>query len=80
MAQLALAWCVANKDVTITLMGATKVSQIEDNLKSLELAQKWDEDLENRVSKLLNNSPETMTNFRTWEQMPDRRSTTWRKI
>ena len=47
-------------------MGATKVSQIEDNLKSLELAKNWNEDLENKINKILGNAPETEKNFKTW--------------
>lgn len=39
-------------------MGASKVSQVEDNLKSLELAKNWDEDLETKVNKILANAPE----------------------
>lgn len=61
-----MAWCVANNDTTVTLMGATKVSQIEDNLKSLELAKNWNEDLENKINKILGNAPETEKNFKTW--------------
>ena len=39
MAQLALAWTMANKDVSVVLMGATKLSQLEDNLKAVELLE-----------------------------------------
>ena len=37
MAQLALAWTMANKDVSVVLTGATKISQLEENLKAVEL-------------------------------------------
>ena len=40
-AQLALAWCMANKDVSTVLLGFTKVSQVDENLKALELYEKW---------------------------------------
>ncbi|MHB9029667.1 MAG: aldo/keto reductase, partial [Candidatus Latescibacterota bacterium] len=36
-AQLALAWCLRNPSVTSVIMGATKVSQVEDNLKAIDI-------------------------------------------
>jgi len=42
MAQLALAWTMANTDVSVVLMGATKISQLEENLKAVELVAKFD--------------------------------------
>lgn len=36
-AQLATAWCLKNKAVTSVITGATKVSQVEDNLKAADL-------------------------------------------
>ena len=43
-----------------------QINQIEDNLKSLELAKNWNEDLENKINKILGNAPETEKNFKTW--------------
>ena len=36
-AQLAIAWCLRNSAVTSAITGATKVSQVEDNLKAAEI-------------------------------------------
>jgi aryl-alcohol dehydrogenase-like predicted oxidoreductase len=36
-AQLSLAWCLHNPAVTSVIMGATKVSQVEDNLKAIDV-------------------------------------------
>ena len=36
-AQLALAWCLRNPAVTSVIMGATRVSQVEENLKALDV-------------------------------------------
>ena len=47
---LALAWCLVNKDVTVAFVGATKLVQMEDNLKALEVAGKWTEDLELKIA------------------------------
>jgi aryl-alcohol dehydrogenase-like predicted oxidoreductase len=36
-AQLALAWCIANRDVTTALLGFTRLEQVDENLKAIEL-------------------------------------------
>ncbi len=36
LAQMSLAWCLRNETVTSVLIGASKVSQLEDNLKILD--------------------------------------------
>jgi aryl-alcohol dehydrogenase-like predicted oxidoreductase len=40
-AQLALAWSIANKDVSVALLGFTKLEQIHENFKAVEILQKW---------------------------------------
>ena len=65
-AQLSLAWAIANRDVSTCILGFTRISQVEENLKSLELYQKWTPEIEKKVRDVLANDPEPMTNFRTW--------------
>lgn len=36
-ATLAIAWCIANPKVTTAILGATKLEQLEENMKALEL-------------------------------------------
>lgn len=57
-AQLALAWAAANQDVSTVIVGSSKISQMEENLKALELMNKWTPELEGRVEKILGNKPE----------------------
>jgi len=74
LAQLALAWTIVNEDTSTCIMGASKVSQLEENLKALELYHKWTPELEEKCNKILNNTPETDIEFRTWKPRVDRRS------
>ena len=37
MAQLALAWCLNNPDVTSVITGASSSAQVEENLKALRV-------------------------------------------
>lgn len=73
MAQLALAWTLVNKDVSTCIFGASKISQVEDNLKSLEVAQNWNSDLEKRINELLGNEPASVMDFNFWTPRPARR-------
>lgn len=57
-AQLALAWSIVNRDTTTCILGATKVAQFEENLKSLDVARKWTPEIEKRVEGILGNAPE----------------------
>ena len=36
-AQLALAWCMSNENVSTVISGATRVSQVEENLRAVKL-------------------------------------------
>jgi aryl-alcohol dehydrogenase-like predicted oxidoreductase len=72
-AQLALAWAISNTDVSTCLLGFTKIEQVEENLKALELYKKWDSDLEKKVNDALNNAPESDLNWRSWKDMKSRR-------
>lgn len=39
MAQLAIAWCLKNENVSAVITGASRPEQIVDNVKSLRLLQ-----------------------------------------
>ena len=73
-AQLAIAWTLVNADVSTCLLGASKLSQLEANLKALDLAAKWTEELEKEVNDVLGNTPEPDMDFRFWAPMTGRRT------
>ena len=56
-ADLALAWCVKNPNVSCILLGATKESQIESNLKAIELVEKLTDEHMEAIDKILGNKP-----------------------
>lgn len=49
MAQLALAWCLANAHVSTVLLGASKLEQLAHNLDALELLPRIDADTKKRI-------------------------------
>jgi voltage-dependent potassium channel beta subunit len=63
-AQLALAWCLQNDDVSTVITGASKPSQVEENMQALDVAQRMDENAARRVESILDNAPDSRPNFR----------------
>ena len=57
VAQLALAWCIKNPQVTTVLLGATKPEQLEENLASLSVAEKLTTEHLTAIDKILDNKP-----------------------
>jgi voltage-dependent potassium channel beta subunit len=57
MAQLAIAWCVYNKNVSTAILGATNKKQLIENLKSLEILPLITPDVMSKIDKALNNKP-----------------------
>jgi voltage-dependent potassium channel beta subunit len=49
LAQLAIAWCTLNKNVSSVITGASRVEQVKENLASLEVAEQIDEELIKRI-------------------------------
>ena len=60
MARMALAWCLKNPDVSTVIMGASKVSQIEDNLKAVDVVDQLTDDVMEKIEGILDNKPEAM--------------------
>lgn len=57
MATLALAWIIRNPNVTSTILGATKESQLEENLKAVEAYQKLIPEIIEEIEVILDNRP-----------------------
>ncbi|AVP99611.1 aldo/keto reductase [Ahniella affigens] len=51
-AQLALAWCLGNPNVSTVILGATRIGQLEENLKALALLEKVDAGTRARIEAL----------------------------
>ncbi len=53
LAQLALAWCVRNPRVSTVITGATRVEQISENMKALEVVSKLTPEVLTRIDGLV---------------------------
>jgi Predicted oxidoreductases (related to aryl-alcohol dehydrogenases) len=50
-AQLAIAWCAANPNVSTVMLGASRLEQLEHNLAALAVLPKLDEAMRQRVAQ-----------------------------
>lgn len=58
MARLAIAWCLLNPNVSTVITGASKVSQIHDNMQAMELLDELTPEVQARIEAILDNKPE----------------------
>ena len=57
MPQMAICWCLKNKNVSTVILGASKVSQLEETLKSIDLMEKLDAEIMEKIELIVNNKP-----------------------
>ena len=53
MAQLGLAWALKNPNVSTVITGASKASQVESNMKALDVVEKLTDDVMERIESIL---------------------------
>jgi len=63
-AQLALAWCLLNDDVSTVITGATKPAQVEENMQALDVVDQIDSSVASHIESILDNEPDAAPNFR----------------
>jgi len=63
-AQLALAWCLQNPNVSSVITGATKPHQVEENMQALNVADRLTTETMDRIEDILDNRPTPPKNWR----------------
>ena len=64
MSQLAIAWCLTNDDVSTVITGASRPSQVTENMAALQVAELLTPEVQERIEGLLDNRPEGEKNWR----------------
>ena len=54
---LSLAWCLKNPNVSTVILGASKLFQLEDNLKALDALPKMTDEVMEKIEACVNNNP-----------------------
>ena len=57
LAQLALAWCLKNPNVSTVITGASRPEQVRENMQALDATPKLTEDVMQRIEAVLDNKP-----------------------
>src|SRR6266478_1325747 len=55
---LALAWCLANPNVSTVILGASRVSQLEENLAASDAAEKLTPEILKRIDEIMGTKPQ----------------------
>jgi len=64
MAQLALAWCLKNPNVSTVITGASRAEQVHQNMKAIELVDNLTDEIMEQIEEILDNKPEPESNYR----------------
>ncbi len=62
--QLALAWCLTNEYVSTVITGASKPEQVAENMAALDVVERLDAPVLERIEGILGNKPVAPRNFR----------------
>jgi len=63
-AQLGIAWCLLNPNVSTVITGASKSAQVRDNMKAIEVVDKLSPEVVETIEEILDNKPELPADFR----------------
>lgn len=64
VAQLAIAWCIVNPNVSTVITGASRKEQVVENLKALAISKKLTPEVLEKIEQVLNNKPAPVKTFR----------------
>jgi len=57
-AQMALAWCLTNPNVSTVITGASRAEQVRENMKALDVLPKLTDEVLERIEAVLDNRPQ----------------------
>ncbi|NQS92026.1 MAG: aldo/keto reductase, partial [Chloroflexi bacterium] len=63
-AQLAIAWCLTNPNISTVITGASKASQVEENMKAIDLVEKISLEVQEKIESILDNKPNLPSDLR----------------
>ena len=63
LTHLALAWCLRNPRVSTVILGASRLSQLQDNLAALDAVEKLTPDVMEAIEGVVRNKPEAPRRF-----------------
>jgi voltage-dependent potassium channel beta subunit len=64
LAQLAIAWCLKNPNLSTVITGASKADQVHENMKALEIYRQMGDDVIAHINQILGNKPKGEPDYR----------------
>lgn len=64
LAQLAIAWCLKNPNVSTVITGASKPEQVRENMQALEVVPKLTDEVMEKIEEILDNKPRPEKDWR----------------
>lgn len=64
LTHLALSWCIKNPNVSTVILGASKASQLKENLKAQEVKNKLTPDVMKKIEEIVQNAPPPPKDFK----------------
>ncbi len=64
LAQMAIAWCLMNPDVSTVITGASRPEQVVENMKALDVVEKLEDDVLLAIEDVLDNEPAEEVDWR----------------
>lgn len=64
LAQLALAWCLKNPNVSTVITGASKPEQVRENMRALDVVPKLTDEVMAKIEEILDNKPRPEKDWR----------------
>lgn len=55
LSKMSIAWCLKNHNVSTVITGASRVEQMHENMKAMEVVEKLTPDVMNRIEEILSN-------------------------
>jgi len=64
MAQLAIAWCLANPNVSTVITGASRPEQVRENMKAIDVYERLTPEILEKIEGIIDNKPEQEPDLR----------------
>jgi aryl-alcohol dehydrogenase-like predicted oxidoreductase len=64
MAQLAIAWCLTNPNVSTVITGASRPEQVRENMKAMEVYERLTPEVLEKIEGIIDNKPEQEPDLR----------------
>ncbi len=64
LAQLAIAWCLKNPNVSTVITGASKPQQVQENMQALDVVPKLTDEVMEKIEAILDNKPRSEKDWR----------------